>query len=61
MYFRGDGVSKNFEEALFWLELAMRQGVPGAEHNRDFVASFLDSTAIERTQQRIDSWHPEDQ
>jgi len=58
MYFRGRGVERNLEKALFWLELAAQKGQTGAEHNRDFVATFLKPEAVARIKARAAAWQP---
>lgn len=58
-YFKGWGITQNAEEALFWLEVATLSGQEGAEHNRNFVRTFLDEKQIVRIEKRASFWRPQ--
>jgi uncharacterized protein len=58
MYFEGDGVPQDYQQAWVWFELAVRNRVPGAEHNRDFVASFLDESQRAAAEDQVSLWQP---
>jgi TPR repeat protein len=59
MYLTGQGVPKDVRQAYVWLELAVRQGQPGAELNRDFAASYLDADARAAAEQDVAQWRPQ--
>jgi len=61
MLFHGQGMNSDVEEAAFWLSLAVRHGVTGAVHNRDFVLSFLDPARRDVVADRAARWRAEPQ
>ena len=58
LLFKGFGVAQNTEDALFWIDQAVRNDQPGAEHNREFVAAFLSVEKIAKIEDRAANWRP---
>lgn len=58
LYFKGEGVQKDIEQAFYWLEIATRSGLDGAEHNRDFVRTFLDANDVRGIENKAARWSP---
>lgn len=58
LLFKGLGVAQNTEDALFWIDQAVRNELPGAEHNREFVAAFLSPGKLAKIEDRAADWQP---
>lgn len=53
MLFRGQGIRQDAEDAYYWTSRAVLNGQEGAEHNRDFIATFLDTRQIKDIDARV--------
>lgn len=59
MYIEGRYISRNMEEAFFWLDLAASAGVFEAHHLRALAATELGSKAVEKLHARARMWFDE--
>ena len=55
-YASGTGVSRNLEEAYFWLVIAADNGMTAAEEQRNSIGTALRASQFVRVQRRISEW-----
>lgn len=56
MYYRGEGVSRNYVEAHMWWSLAAQQGLDKASEKRGVVAQLMTSDQIAEAERRAREW-----
>lgn len=58
LYYEGEGVSRDFEEAYFWLGLATHSGSDAAATYQQAAAAFLSEQQVSDLNRRIQRWKP---
>ena len=64
LYFFGQGVRQNYNEAYFWLALAASQPSPRQEQyasNRQMAGAHITADEVDSAKERVDNWlatHP---
>jgi TPR repeat protein len=59
LYFFGQGVTQNYNEAYFWLDLAARQAGPKQQQyaqNRQLAGAHITADEVEAAKERVENW-----
>jgi hypothetical protein len=64
LYFMGQGVAQDYNEAYFWLDLAARSASPRQQQyasNRQLVGTHITTDEVDAAKERVENWlatHP---